>query len=147
MSEKNKTVKVLSDLNLRNKPKANSKVITIIKRDEAVIIDSNGKDWSKIIYQGEIGYVSTQYLEVKQSENNQATLNPSSAVWITPIVIFIIIQFIHNSKHTTSDRRYKSGKRLLDIDIRKGRFQRIVVSLIVGLPLGLIIWGVLYLFN
>ena len=51
-----------SNLNLREESNTNSKVIAIIPKNSRVEVLEVNNDWSKVVYQGEVGYVFNYFL-------------------------------------------------------------------------------------
>lgn len=81
---------ITSDLRLRKEDSTSSEILTLLdENDEVEIISDNG-DWYKVKANGKVGYVSKQYIKVKEEnvianlttneENNNTTTNTSNEV-------------------------------------------------------------------
>lgn len=65
---------VTSDLRLRKEESTSSEVLDLLDENDKVEIISENGDWYKVKANGKVGYVSKEYIKVKD-ENNQNTQN------------------------------------------------------------------------
>lgn len=60
-----------SGLRLRTEPSTNSSVITTLKNNTALdILDNSNEKWTKVSYQGQVGYVAASYVETLETFTN-----------------------------------------------------------------------------
>ena len=66
LEESNNNIKPIyttSNVNVREEPNINSDIINMIDKNTEVLSLDGGNKWSKILYQGEVGYVYNDYIE------------------------------------------------------------------------------------
>lgn len=65
--------KVTADaLNMRSGAGTSYRVITVLKKNEIVEVVSESKGWTKIKYDGRLGYVSSKYIESVKTDNSSS---------------------------------------------------------------------------
>ena len=86
-SEQPKTNKVsktgiitVNSLNVRGEPSLNGNILGKLQKGETVKIISESNDWIEITYNGESGWITSQYI---QENNSEGTVNTSSNETIT----------------------------------------------------------------
>lgn len=73
-----KKVVNITALNMRSGPSSSYRVIKVLKLNDEVEVLSESKGWSKIKYDGRLGYVATKYLTLKQN-NNDVVATPDNS--------------------------------------------------------------------
>ncbi|MBO1627231.1 SH3 domain-containing protein, partial [Bacillus arachidis] len=71
--EENSATVNATNLNIREQPTTQSKVVGKLKKGTTVQVLGKEKDWAKISHDGKEGYVSLQFLKMKVSEPNVET--------------------------------------------------------------------------
>lgn len=147
MNDKLAKTNTTTVVNLRTEPTIESDVILVIPKGKSILVDSLGREWSKVLSGGKLGYVSTQYLKIDNkliSQMYEITYKESllSGAAIPFFVVLCIFYIIGYLKAQTTDRRYKSGKRtdeaILIPIVRKGFYYGFIAAAICVLPLSLI---------
>lgn len=90
----------VSRLNMRSGASTSYRVITVLNKGEVVEVISESNGWSKVKYDGRLGYVSSEYIENIEEEStnkttkqvNTATLNVRSG----PSTSYSVIGKVHN---------------------------------------------------
>ena len=70
----NKVKMLTNNMNLRQEANTKSSVLQVVKKGESVNLIEEGSDWSKVSYNGKIGYISTRFLTNKPA--NASTSQP-----------------------------------------------------------------------
>lgn len=109
-----------NNLNVRENPNQNSKIITKLIKNEKIIVLENKDDWSKISINNEIGFVKSKYLSITQSnylKEEEGFANGFEKTFMkVGIWIFLISFFIFKFSNDRKDGRFKNGVREANIN-------------------------------
>ncbi len=76
--DRDETVWAASDVRIRKESSVTSEVLTVLKANEAIQRTGFHEEWSRVLYEGGIGYIKTEYLTAEKPEG--ATENETEPV-------------------------------------------------------------------